>query len=243
MIRKPGFRHTRPPQALALTAKSYSFAAGFKFLHANSIPPHSAAGYIRRGVPIYCGGELLSTNHVGGRLVYSGRVRLGGCYAFSAFLTMWVVMGKLPMPKAYHAASSHPDLGLVLTGGWDNKNYASVETTKDGVNFDRSMPDMPETKSGHCQVTTDKKTIMVFGGCEKNCHMASSFMLDVDAKKWTKLPDMPRGRHRLSCEVVKEGGMAIQVITVGGFYERELSNAVDIFDLSTLKWKKGKNWN
>ncbi len=224
--------------SLALTPRAFHYNIGLSLAESHIPPSYAAAGYVKYNIPIYCGGESKSRRYINGRWV-DQVVRRKNCYAFSAFIKRWVQIGAMLLAKAYHAASSHPDLGMIITGGWDMRNYATVETTRDGVNFDRSMPDLPETKSGHCQVTTDKNTIMVFGGCERNCQMTSSFKLDLDSKKWTKMADMPRGRHRLTCQVVKEGGMAIQVITAGGFYNNAPSDAVDIFDLSTMEWKKG----
>ena len=59
--------------------------------------------------------------------------------------------------KSHAAASVHPELGLVVTGGFPNShlNVDTVEATTDGVNFVR-LPSLPERRHAHCQLTIDR---------------------------------------------------------------------------------------
>ncbi len=54
------------------------------------------------------------------------------------------------------ASSVHPELGLVMTGGWLNRqtDIRTVEATRDGRNLFK-LPQMPFRLHGHCQVTVD----------------------------------------------------------------------------------------
>ncbi len=171
------------------------------------------------------------------------------CYAYLPFVPIgantrrWhLTKGKMAAPRGYQGYSVHPELGLVMTGGWNKKaTLASVESTHTGEVFDTSLPDMPEAKSGHCQVTVDNSTIMVFGGHSATGKSSSAFKLDLTVKKWSRIADVPLARHHLGCGLVKRNGTATKVVVYGGISKSGTEDTVDILDLGNFKWTSGKH--
>ena len=182
-------------------------------------------------MPIVCGGQ-------------NGNTYYDSCFTYNTATRRWTETGWMTAGGKRHASASvHPELGLIITGGVINpksqKILATVEATRDGKNFDRSIPDMPIPNHAHCQVTVDRNTIMTFGGCiAGNCHAPNVYKLDTRTKKWTKLPSMPTGRHSPVCGVVREKGVPKKVVVAGGWRGNYI-NSVEIFDLATLTWSKG----
>ncbi len=85
---------------------------------------------------------------------------------------------------------------------------------------------------GHCQVTTDEDTVMIFGGDLQE----KAYKLTVSSGKWTQLPSMAAKRvGPAGCGLINNG---TAVLVAGG---RGL-NTVEILDLSVdpPKWTKGK---
>ncbi len=142
--------------------------------------------------------------------------------------------------RRLHAASMSPKFGLIITGGYsERKRVKTVESTLDGKHFHHSLPDLPRENENHCQVTVDDRTIMVFGGClNGDCYSKTAWKLDTVEKKWTRLPNMPTGRHSTACGVISEGGIPRRIVVAGG-WQRGLLNTVEVLDLSTLTWSTG----
>ena len=163
-----------------------------------------------------------------------------GCYRYSAATKTWTETGWMSTAKRHLAASVHPRLGLITTGGHSgSKILATVETTRDGKNFDLSLPDMPIANHAHCQVTVDSRTVMVLGGCiPGDCESDVAFKLDLVQKKWTKLPGLAVGRHGHSCGVVSKKGVPKKVVVAGG-YSGKHEASVEVLDLATLTWSTG----
>ncbi len=162
------------------------------------------------------------------------------CYRYSTSTKRWTRAGLMSSGKRSLATSVHPEFGLVITGGHSaSKLLRTVESTKDGKNFDRSLPDLPVANHAHCQVTVDARTIMVFGGhSELSSTSRTALKLDTVDKKWTELPNLPTGRNCIGCGVVAENGVSKQVVVVGGHNGQHL-DTVEILDLATLTWSTG----
>ena len=164
------------------------------------------------------------------------------CFRYDTVSKKWSESGWMSAGGKRHAAASvHPELGLVITGGHTgSKVIRAVETTKDGRSFSHNIPDMPTPNHAHCQVTVDKNTIMTFGGCIiGNCNLKNVYKLDTRTKKWSRLPSLPTGRHAPICEVVRERGVPKRIVVAGGWSAGKYINTVEILDLTTLTWKKG----
>ncbi len=142
---------------------------------------------------------------------------LDQCFRYNPKIRTWTESGRMSEGKHAHASSVHPEFGLVITGGLVAlKPVDTVETTKDGKHFlRRGLPDLPLGLHGHCQVTVDADTIMVFGGCANrsgDCHSNVALKLDVAGKKWKHLPRMRAGRRGLSCGIVGERGQPKRIV-------------------------------
>ncbi len=165
------------------------------------------------------------------------------CYKYSSGSKKWKAVGRMSSGRRLHKASVHPELGLIITGGHDGENLlTTVDSTSDGKHFDHSLPDLPVATENHCQVTVDAQTVMVFGGCQQGegrCPTNSALKLDTKQKKWTSLPNLPKGRFQLICGLVSELGLPRKVVITGGWNRASLST-VDILDLSTMTWSTGK---
>ena len=144
-------------------------------------------------------------------------------------------------PKYNMAASIHAYFGLVITGGHDYNGYVNtVESTKDGRRFS-ILPPMPTTNTGHCQVTVDLDTIMVFGGANNDHKQFTdvAFKLDVAERKWSVLPKLPTGRQGPACGVIREKDLPKRVVVSGGKVPGGTTNNVEVLDLASLKWTSG----
>ncbi len=220
---------------LPLSSKSFPLPAVQRSFPVKRV--HSTGGAIQDGTaPLACGGTDAKGN------------RFDSCYKYSPKDRAWTESGWMSVGRSHHASSVHPDLGLVITGGYTSKGRtAAVEFTRDGKHFSKSLPAMPVAMHVHCQVTVDANTIMVFGGCpEDTCYSDVALKLNIAEKKWKKLPKMPTGRHAPSCGVVKENGVPKRVVVAGGHVPgsgpARISNKVEILELSTLTWKTGRQF-
>ena len=227
--------HSDPADHLALSPDAFPLPERTTFYGYGV--SYAAVGIVNRGrTGLVCGG---------GRPSYSSINNIfNKCYAYLPFLPnrRWIqTRSKMPTPRIFLGSSVHPDFGLVMTGGWTGKAaLASVLATQTGDAFDHSLPNLPEVKSGHCQVTVDRSTIMVFGGFNDSSPTSSAFKLDLTQKKWTPLPDVPLARHRVGCGLIRESGLAAKVIVFGGLTKSGSVDNVDILDLVDLRWSKGK---
>ncbi len=192
---------------------------------------HSAGGAVEDGTaPLVCGGRDTSGKAV------------DKCFRYSHKTRAWTESGRMQDARLGHAASVHPDLGLVMTGGarTGNKQVGIVETTKDGKHFSRTLPALPVPNFVHCQVTVDSNTIMVFGGCiPGNCAYNAALKLNIAERKWKKLPNLPTGRHGPGCGLVSERGAPKRVVVAGGRGSGGITDKVEVLDLSTLTWSTG----
>ncbi len=104
--------------------------------------------------PLVCGG-------------YGDNRRQVKCHVYNASAGAWEeTSGRLSFGRIRGAYSSHPSLGLVLTGGLNGSSLAgTVESTVDGVviESERFKP-MPEPLFEHCQLFLDYDTLLVMGG-------------------------------------------------------------------------------
>ena len=191
----------------------------------------SRGGAINDGkVPLLCGGQGPKD------------LQYDKCFRYSTKTRAWTESGRMSEGKSHHAASVHPEMGLVITGGWlgGGRRTATVEATKDGKHFSKDLPSLPEPLSSHCQVTVNANIIMVFGGATARASPSDTALkLNVAERKWKKLPRLPTGRHGLSCGLVKEQGVPKKVVVNGGWKGSGL-NKVEVLDLNTLTWNTGE---
>ncbi len=216
--------------ALPLTSKSFPLPTFGRFPVLRDL---AVGGAVKGGtLPIICGGNWGST-------------RYDECFTFNTKTHAWTESGKMSEKKCCQAASVHPTLGLVMTGGNDGKkNLNTVESTTDGKHFSSALPAMPIDNRHHCQVTVDSNTIMVFGGCtSRACTSQVALKLNIAQKKWKKLPKLPTGRFGPGCGVVKERGVPKRVVVSGGHIPgggvARITTKVEVLELSTLKWTSG----
>ncbi len=211
------------PKSFPLPAVTRAFPGKFRY--------RGVGGAVQDGtVPIICGGDT------------GGGKRVDTCYRYSPKARTWTQSGRLSHAKDAMAASLHPEFGLVITGGYNGKIYDTVESTRDGKHFTRSIwPSLPEANHAHCQVTVDPNIIMVFGGCTpSNCNSDTSLKLNIAEKKWKKLPKLPAGRYGPACGVIKERGVAKRVLVAGGHTKGGITDNVVVLELSTLTWTNGE---
>ena len=192
---------------LPLSAKAFPLPAvpkgGFPCTHFR----YGVGGAVQNGkIPLACGGYD-----------YNAKGPFSTCYRYNPKTHSWVVSGEMSEAKYHHASSLHPELGLIITGGYTNKRVRTVESTNDGKHFSKALPALPVEVHAHGQVTVDTNTVMVFGGCPPDtCFSNMAFKLNIRQKKWKRLPNLPTGRHAPSCAVVKENGVSRRVIVAGG---------------------------
>ncbi len=183
-------------------------------------------------VPLVCGGYD-----------YSKKKSFSTCYRYNPKTHSWIVSGSMSVAKHHHASSLHPDFGLIMTGGYTNKRVRTVESTTDGRHFSRALPDLPVDVYVHNQVTVDSNTVMIFGGSlsAKNQYSNLALKLNIAEKKWKRMPNLPTGRYSPGCGVVKESGVPKRVIVAGGLPSSGVTDSVEVLELSTLTWSKGKS--
>ncbi len=87
------------------------------------------------------------------------------CFAYNGAFDYWYESGRTAHERFHSGFSTlHPDLGLVLTGGF-SPTHGFTETTLDGVVFrEVSVPSLPNDTYRHCQVTVGADKILVLGG-------------------------------------------------------------------------------
>jgi hypothetical protein len=78
---------------------------------------------------------------------------------------------------------------ITSSGSYKTKGQesSSVEYSEDGITF-KSLPPMPEAKSGHCMAVLDDGNLFVAGD-GKSC-----FLYQSERKAWMKCPDMTTER-------------------------------------------------
>ncbi len=166
------------------------------------------------------------------------------CYAFNPKTLTWSLRGRMNVRRCNAGASVHPNLGLVITGGFTEnrrRGLASVEATRDGRRFVQLPPLPKHTTHYHCQLTVDAETIMVLGGFRSFPHRSNAVQqLDVAKKRWKVLPSFKSVRNALGCGVVKVEGVPKSVVVAGGVVSYEGTiDRVEVLDLKTLKWTSG----
>ena len=190
----------------------------------------SAGGAVQgKTVPLSCGGEVGKNKCTDKCLTYDPKSKT------------WSESGQMSEKRCFAKASTHPDLGLVITGGTPSwpKPFAAVETTRDGKHFSKPFPDMPLATRQHCQVTVDANTIMVFGGTTlKDFWARDAQQLDISKKTWKLLPKMTTGRTDFGCGVVNVAGTPKGVVVAGG-HTPAGTDKVEVLDLASLTWKSG----
>ncbi len=186
-----------------------------------------AGGAVKDGtVPLFCGGRR-----------GQGNPCTNQCYAYNPKTKQWSEAGRMREKRCWPAATVHPVLGLLITGG---SGLSSVENTLDGKRFEKPLPNMPRGVQSHCQVMVDANTIMVFGGYTRRAHSETvAQQLDISKKAWKLLPSIPTGRRELGCGVVKVSGSPKKVIIAGGTSPKGRTDKVDVLDLSSLTWTAG----
>ncbi len=111
----------------------------------------------------------------------------------------------------------------------------SVETTPNGFSFRRPFTDLPAGSHGHCQVTVDADTIMVFGGNlgEK------PYKLDVaHGGVWVALPPMSGKRFGPACGLTN--GRKTVVVAGGRSAPNVPLATVELLDIERLTWTTGE---
>ncbi len=96
---------------------------------------------------IYCGGAFF------------GIVGTRECFSLDLVSNEWTQVGNMTEAKFHAGASAHPTRGLIQTGGFTAvilPGMTAVESTPDGVTFDRSYARMPQALGSHCQVGLKK---------------------------------------------------------------------------------------
>ncbi len=220
--------NNRKVDTLPLSSKSFPLPTVTQAFPAQI--DQAVGGAVEDGsVPLVCGG-------------YDSKgTRKSECYKYSHETHIWTLSGRMTEAKSQHAASIHPDLGLIITGGHTGgRVLTTVESTTDGKHFSKSLPAMPIPNYVHCQVTVGSNTIMVFGGCRSgNCQADVALKLNIAEKRWKKLPALPTGRHAPACGVVEERGTPKRVVVSGGWRASKILTTVEVLQLSTLKWSTG----
>ncbi len=111
------------------------------------------------------------------------------------------------------------------------RSVSTVETSADGKHFLTRFDPIPAR--GHCQVTVDDDTIMIFGGSLKS----RAYKLTLSTGRWAQMPSMYWSRTRPACGLVNNG---TAVVVAGGY----LRSSVEVLDLRAdpPKWKSGELW-
>lgn len=169
-----------------------------------------------------------------GGYIFSRHTRTNVCHTFNLTANRWTYSGQIKEARVFLGSSYHSRLGLVMTGGSDNRQkfLDITESTLDGSKF-TSLNNMPLGNCYHCQLTINDSTIMTFGGWPNT---KSHLVYNVLAGKWTQMPNMPSDHARFpGCGLVKKEAKRY-VVVVGGDPGKV---NVSILDLQTMTWKKG----
>ncbi len=183
------------------------------------------------GVPTVCGG-LTSESGV-----------LNQCYYYDAPTDYWYRAGKMTSRRAYAGYSLHPTKGLIITGGQADSdvNLHTVESTTDGYTFDTNYDEMLEdTNYGHCQVTVDDNTVMVFGGVDTETRAER---LDLTTGSWHRVTNIPREYKWHGWGVTRDETGPLSVLVAGGHLTstNRGNTIVEVWDLATSTWREGTN--
>ncbi len=71
------------------------------------------------------------------------------CYQYDSHRDKWMSAGRVNHGRKYPSYSCHPMEGLIMVGGGHNhyEQQDSVESTKDGHDFETNYPPMPLRES------------------------------------------------------------------------------------------------
>ncbi len=88
------------------------------------------------------------------------------CYSYDPRTGKWTQEGRLGHTFSRGSATVHPTAGLVISGKKYNTRIFSVESTKDGTEFDSSYPDYSGWLYHNydvpmCQVTLEDSILII----------------------------------------------------------------------------------
>ena len=88
------------------------------------------------------------------------------CYGYRPKSDSWQKLGKLPAPRAHQAVSTHPTLGLFVSGGQllNRVRSNAVWSTADGSGVRLDHPDVRKTKPICSRDQSDDTVRAVAGG-------------------------------------------------------------------------------
>ena len=155
------------------------------------------------------------------------------CHAFDPTTNSWSVTGSMGIARHWGAASAHPDLGLIVTGGGRDVN--STESTSDGGCFRHDYPDMGRPGFGHCQVG-DGDRVFVTGGIDAGKRFE---VLNLKSRTWSDGNDLPEPRVGHGCGLAVNPTSGKRSIVVAGGRHSAFRVDVDVLDLDTMRWTTG----
>ena len=109
--------------------------------------------------------------------------------------------------------------------------------TNNAVDYENLAP-MPKATNVHCVVAIDANRLFITGVGTGD---SETFMYSKSAGEWTSLPNIPTGRYRFGCGVVRDKSGQAEVVAFGGrIYGGGLYlTTVEIYSVEEESWRTG----
>ena len=184
------------------------------------------------GQPLSCNGALGETN----------------CYKYNPEMGDWHYYGETLYSGKARAYDFHPEVGLVIAGGYNGTEMDVVEMSQPGQDLGRRferLPNLPMQLTYSCLVIINMTTIFVAGGQSIYAPSVNNvFTLNLASREWKEEPQMKEARSSHTCSLVETENGSKKIVVVGGSAVvsmiRDNFGSVEIFDTSTNEWITGR---
>ena len=169
------------------------------------------------------------------------------CWQYTPLNDSWTKtstsnLGTIPHGSA--ESTYHPSWGIIMTGGYngdgddedDGRCCADkVAITNNALDYEILAP-MPYDFALHCVVAIDANRLFItgLGGADDE-----SFMYSKSTGEWASLPNMPTGRYRFGCGVVRDDSGLPEVVVFGGRSNGDYNTPVEIYSVEEESWRTG----
>jgi N-acetylneuraminic acid mutarotase len=106
--------------------------------------------------------------------------------------------------------------------------------------WERNIPSLPVTISGHCMVTVNSTTVMVIGGYQNDTISGKTFYYTFGEESWADGPELKIKRVDHSCGKIRRNkeSQEMSIIVAGGF-DGSFLLSVEILDEGSNEWQTG----
>ncbi len=171
------------------------------------------------------------------------------CWRYSPENRGWTqTPGRLMRKRSAAGWVAHPTLGLVISGGVTESTIIGLDTmesTTDGVTFNRNFARLPTRLFCHCMVLINSDEMLAIGGfnvTQWTPNIISSrkvYRYSEGANAWSELPSLNTARWAHSCGFDRSSNSVVAAGGRVGASDVTSLTSVEILNLRTMRWSTG----